>query len=179
MRWNCNSAHRVIWIFMPVINKKCFLFHYDPSINSDKVFNLFLIDNQNGTYSAISEHARRGAKLRVLSLVENCSLSLAQSRYSEKLNEKIYHKKTPYTQTLNASSSPTFQKFSTETGAVTAKPVEAAKIIDFKPAQPSTKFTLPAEKESGEQMVGKAEVIERRSKRIGVLNLNQLDALEF
>ncbi len=93
---------------MPVINKKCFLFHYDPSINSDKVFNLFLIDNQNGTYSAISEHGRSGAKLRVLSLVENCSLSLAQSRYSEKLNEKIYHKKTTYTQTLNASSSPTF-----------------------------------------------------------------------
>jgi hypothetical protein len=165
---------------MPVIFKKCFLFHYNPSINSDKVFNLFLIDNQNGTYSAISEHARRGAKLRVLPLVESGSLSLAQSRYSEKLNEKIYHRKTPYTQTLNASSSPTYQKFSTETALVgTTKPVESAKVIDFKSAQPSPKFTPPAEKESGEQMVGKAEVIERRSKRIGVLNLNQLDALEF
>jgi hypothetical protein len=164
---------------MPVIFKKCFLFHYDLSINSDKVFNLFLIDNQNGTYSAISEHGRCGAKLRVFPLVENCSLSLAQSRYSEKLNEKIYHRKTPYTQMLNASSSPTYQKFGTGTAAATAKPVESAKIIDFKPAQPSPKFTPPAEKESGEQMASEAEVIERRSKRIGVLNLNQLDALEF
>ena len=131
---------------MPVIFKKCFLFHYDSSINSDKVFNLFLIDNEDGTYSAISEHGRSGAKLRVLPLVENCSLALAQSRYSEKLNEKIYHRKTPYTQTLNASSSPTYQKFVSETGlpAGAAKSVETAKVIDFKPAQASANFTLPA-----------------------------------
>ena len=100
---------------MPVIFKKCFLFHYDPKINSDKVFNLFLIDNQNGTYCAISEHGRSGTKLNVKPLVENCSLSLAQSRYSEKLIRKDLSPKTPYTQTLNASNSPTFQKFGTVT----------------------------------------------------------------
>jgi hypothetical protein len=166
---------------MPVIFKKCFLFHYDPSINSDKVFNLFLIDNKNGSYSTISEHGRSGAKLRVLPLVENCSLALAQSRYSEKLNEKIYHVKTPYMQTLNASSSPTYQKFVSETALpqAAAKPVETAKVIDFKPTQPGISFASPAEKESGEQTAAEGEPVERRSKRIGVLNLNQLDALEF
>lgn len=166
---------------MPVIFKKCFLFHYDPSINSDKVFNLFLIDNKDGTYSAISEHGRSGAKLRVLPLVENCSLALAQSRYSEKLNEKIYHRKTPYTQTLNASSSPTYQKLVSETALpqAAAKLVETAKVIDFKPAGLSTNLPPPVEKESGEQTAAKREPVERRSKRIGVLNLNQLDALEF
>jgi len=161
---------------MPVIVKKCFLFHYNPAINSDKVFNLFLIDNQNGTYSAISEHGRSGAKLRVLPLVENCSFPLANSRYSEKRREKIYHKTTPYTQTLNASSSPTFQKFGAET-APSAKPTEAAKVIDFKPANTIIKPSSPTEKQSGEQTV--VETVERRSKQIGVLNLNQLDALEF
>lgn len=165
---------------MPVIIKKCLLFHYDPSINSDKVFNLFLIDNQNGTYSAISEHGRSGAKLRVLPLVENCSLALAQNRYSEKLNEKKYHRKTPYTQTLNAASSPTYQKFASETPLpAAAKSVETAKVIEFESAQPSANFAPPAEKESGEQTAAKGEPVERRSKRIGVLNLNQLDALEF
>jgi hypothetical protein len=165
---------------MPVIIKKCFLFHYDPSINSDKVFNLFLIDNKDGTYSAISEHGRSGAKLRVLPLVENCSLALANSRYSEKMNEKIYHRKTPYTQTLNASSSPTYQKFASDTALPSAaKPVESAKVINFKSAQQGTNFTLPDEKGSGEQNAAKGEPVERRSKRIGVLNLNQLDALEF
>jgi hypothetical protein len=158
---------------MPVILKKCFLFHYDPSINSDKVFNLFLIDNQNGTYSAISEYGRSGTKLNVKPLALNCSLSVAQSRYSAKLNEKIYHKKTTYTQTLNASSSPTFQKFGSETTRA-AKPVEAAKVIDFKPANTNIKPLSPTEKESSEQ-----KAVGRRAKQIGVLNLNQLDALEF
>ena len=163
---------------MPVIVKKCFLFHYNPSINSDKVFNLFLIDNQNGTYSAISEHGRSGAKLRVLPLVENCSLILAQSRYSAKLNEKIYHPKTPYTQTLNASTSPTFKQFGAEV-TVAAKPIELAKIIDFKPAaQSANAISSTAEKESGEQ-AAEIPAVEIRSKRIGVLNLNNLDALEF
>ena len=163
---------------MPVIVKKCFLFYYNPSINSDKVFNLFLIDNQNGTYSAISEHGRSGAKLRVLPLVENCSLILAQSRYSAKLNEKIYHPKTPYTQTLNASTSPTFKQFGAEV-TVAAKPIELAKIIDFKPAAQSVNsISSRAEKESGEQ-AAETPTVEIRSKRIGVLNLNNLDALEF
>lgn len=161
---------------MPVIFKKCLLFHRDPTINSDKVFNLFLIDNQNGTYSAISEYGRSGTKLNVKPLALNCSLSVAQSRYSAKLNEKIYHKKTPYTQTLNAANSPTFQKFGTET-AVTTKPVEPAKILDFKPTQSNKKSISAVEKESGEQTA--AENLPRRSKQIGVLNLNQLDALEI
>lgn len=165
---------------MPVIVKKCFLFHYNPSINSDKVFNLFLIDNQNGTYSAFQEHGRSGAKLRVLPLVENCSLSLAQSRYSAKLNEKIYHPKTPYTQTLNASTSPTFKQFGAAEVIVTAKPIETAKIIDFKSAAQSVNsISSTMEKESGEQATEIPAAVEVRSKRIGVLNLNKLDALEF
>ena len=163
---------------MPVIYKKCFLFHYDPKINSDKVFNLFLIDNENGSFSAISEYGRSGTNLNVKPLVENCSLSLAQSHYSEKLNEKVYHKKTPYKHTLNASTSPTFQKFGMAAEAkVPAKPVETAKVIDFKLPQTNIKpSSSPAtEKESGEQTAK----VERRSKQIGILNMNQLDALEF
>jgi len=162
---------------MPFIIKKCFLFHYDPNINSDKVFNLFLIDNQNGTYSAISEHGRNGTNLNVKPLVENSSLSVAQSRYSAKIDEKVYHKKTPYKYTLNASNSPTFKKFGVATQSV--NPTETAKIINFKSAQPNANVTPPAEKGSGEQSAATAEVIERRSKRIGVLNLDKLDALEF
>lgn len=157
---------------MPVILKKCFLFHYDPTINSDKVFNLFIIDNQDGTYSAISEYGRSGTKLNIKPLIENCSLTLAQSRYSAKLNEKIDHKRTPYTHTLNASTSPTFKKLGLETKSPVSTG-EPAKVFDFKPAESSTSS---AEK-SGEQKA--AEKKEKRSKRIGVLNLNGLDALEI
>lgn len=157
---------------MPAILKKCFLFHYDPTINSDKVFNLFLIDNENGTYSAISEYGRSGTKLNVKPLIENSSLSLAQSHYSAKLNEKVYHKRTPYKHTLNASTSPTYQalgaekKFAGDSG-------KQAKIIDFKPAQ------IPAQTENKSGVQQADGESEKRPKRIGVLNLNALDALEI
>lgn len=157
---------------MPVILKKCFLFHYDPTINSDKVFNLFLIDNENGTYSAISEYGRSGTKLNVKPLIENCLLVPAQNRYSEKLNEKIYHKRTPYQHTLNASTSPTYKTLVEATKPVVGTN-EKAKIIDFKPAQSS----IQAENKSGGQQT-KSES-EKIPKRIGVLNLNALDALEI
>lgn len=161
---------------MPQIIKKCFLYHYDPSINSDKVFNLFVIDNEDGTYTAISEHGRSETKLNVKPLVERCSLSLAQSRYSEKRSEKISHRRTPYVETFNCSYSPTFKKYGVTTVSenVSYKP---AKVIDFKPATPKDSVSEPPKKESGEQNVNESD--DKRSKRIGVLNLNQLDALEF
>ncbi len=161
---------------MPKIIKKCFLYHFDSSINSDKVFNLFLIDNENGTYSAISEHGRSETKLRVVPLVENFSLSLAQSRYSEKRFEKINHRRTPYVETFNCSYSPTVKKYAVVTVSenVSYKP---AKVINFKPAAPPETVSEPPKKESGEHNSESAK--EKRSKRIGVLNLGQLDALEF
>lgn len=161
---------------MPAIIKKCFLYHYDSSINSDKVFNLFLIDNENGTYSAISEHGRSETKLNVKPLVEGCSLSLAQSRYTEKRFEKINHRRTPYIETFNCSYSPTVKKYGTVTVSenVAYKP---AKVIDFKPAAPQENISDPPKEKSGEQT--SSETSDKRLKRIGVLNLNQLDALEF
>ncbi len=164
---------------MPVILKKCFLYHYDPKINSDKVFNLFLVDHEDGSYSALQEHGRSETKLRVLPLVEHCSLSTVEQRYAAKRQEKIFHKSTPYLETFNCDYSPTLKQF----GAFKAVPIseqQPAKILDFnKPVKSeSVSSAASIEKESGEQGGEKAEV-ERRSKRIGVLNLDQLDALEF
>ena len=164
---------------MPVILKKCFLYHYDSKINSDKVFNLFIVDHEDGTYSAISEHGRSETKLRVLPLVERCSQSVAEQRYAAKRQEKIFHKSTPYLETFSCDYSPTLKQI----GAFKAVPIPAhspAKILEFnKPAKSdSVSASAPIEKESGEQAAEKA-AFERRSKRIGVLNLDQLDALEF
>lgn len=162
---------------MPQIIKKCFLYHYDPSINSDKVFNLFVIDNEDGTYSAFQEHGRSETKLNVKTLVEDCSLSLAQSRYSEKRSEKINHRRTPYIETFNCSYSPTVKKYGAITTSETLAYQPPAKVIDFKPAAPKETASEPPKKESGSQ--GVKETNDKKSKRIGVLNLNQLDALEF
>lgn len=163
---------------MPQIIKKCFLYHIDSSINSDKVFNLFLIDNEDGTYSAISEHGRSETKLNIKPLAERCSLSLAQSRYTEKRFEKVNHRRTPYVETFNCSYSPTVKKYGTVTVSENVAYKPPAKVIDFKPAAtPQETVPEPPKKESGEQ--NSERVDEKRSKRIGVLNLNQLDAIEF
>lgn len=163
---------------MPEIIKKCFLYHYDSSINSDKVFNLFLIDNEDGTYSTVSEHGRSETKLNVKPLVEHCSLSLAQSRYAAKRIEKINHRRTPYIETFSCSYSPTVKKY----GSIKVSEnvaFQPAKVIDFKPAALNkTTFSTPTEKTSGEQEP-KSDENGKRSKQIGVLNMNQLDALEF
>lgn len=161
---------------MPFILKKCFLFHYDPSVNSDKVFNLFLIDNENGSFSALQEYGRSGTKLNVKPLIENCALSLAQSKYSAKLNEKIYHKRTPYTHTLNGSGSPTFQKLGTAK-INKPEPTESAKVFDFKAVNSNIKPLPITENKSGGQNVSEERV--KQPKKIGVLNLNGLDALEI
>ncbi len=161
---------------MPQIIKKCFLYHIDSSINSDKVFNLFLVDNEDGTYTTISEHGRSETKLNVKPLAERCTLSLAQNRFAEKRFEKVHHKRTPYVETFSCSYSPTVKKY----GVVTVSENIAyspAKVIDFKPAAPKETVSETPKKESGEQNANESS--DRRPKRIGVLNLNQLDALEF
>lgn len=165
---------------MPQIIKKCFLYHYDSSINSDKVFNLFLIDNEDGTYSAISEHGRSETKLNVKPLVERSSLSLAQSRYTEKRYEKINHRRTPYIETFNCSYSPTVKKFGAITASETVAYQPPAKVIDFKPAAPAPpqNASAPVEKISGEK-AAQEETPENPKRVRGALNLNQLDALEL
>lgn len=170
---------------MPEIIKKCFLYHYDSSINSDKVFNLFLIDNLDGTYSALQEYGRRGTKLCIKTLAERYSLPLAQHCYYEKRSAKINHRMTPYLETFSCSSSPTLQKYGAGGGETGVQPGEniafkGGKVINFKSGtQPQAQETTSAqaEKQSGEQNTGREE--KKRSKQIGVLNLGQLDALEF
>jgi hypothetical protein len=162
---------------MPLIIKKCFLYYTDSSINSDKVFNLFLIDNEDGTFSAISEYGRSETRLNVKPLVECCSLSLAQNRYSEKRFEKINHRRTPYIETFNCSYSPTVKKFGVMTVSENVAYQPQAKVIDFKPAALGKTTPAPDEDKSGEQTA--QETPERTTRSRGALNLNRLDALEL
>lgn len=162
---------------MPQIIKKCFLYHTDSSINSDKVFNLFVIDNEDGTYSALQEYGRSETNLNVKPLAVRCSLSLAQSRFSEKRFEKINHRRTPYLETFNCSYSPTVKKYGSVTVSKNVAYSPPAKVLDFKPVALGKNASAPAEEESGEQSAQETQELPKRSR--GALNLNQLDALEL
>ena len=81
---------------MPQIVRAEYLKYYNPSRNSDKVFNVFLIEDEDGTFSCISEYGRRGNKLVRDPLCTKASREVAESKLRQKLLAKRNHRETPY-----------------------------------------------------------------------------------
>lgn len=71
--------------------------HYNPAINSDKVYNLFLIQNgEADDCDCISEHGRRGSSLVRVIVSSNRPRSAAEGDFKRKLDAKRNHRNTPY-----------------------------------------------------------------------------------
>ena len=73
-----------------------FLKYYNPSRNSDKVFNVFLIEDADSTFSCISEYGRRGNKLVRDTLCSKQTREFAEGKLRQKLLVKRNHRETPY-----------------------------------------------------------------------------------
>lgn len=82
---------------MPIIIRAEYLSYYNPSRNSDKLFNVFLVRNDEGTYSCLTENGRRGSKLVSRIVCEEVRRETAEQRFWEKVREKRNHDETPYT----------------------------------------------------------------------------------
>ena len=82
---------------MPQIVRAEYLKYYNPSRNSDKVFNVFLIEDDDGDFSCISEYGRRGNKLVRDPLCTKANREVAESKFRQKLFAKRNHRETPYT----------------------------------------------------------------------------------
>lgn len=81
---------------MPQIVRAEFLKYYNPSRNSDKIFNVFLIEVADGTFSCVSEYGRRGNCLIRDTLCTNASREVAEGKLRQKLLAKRNHRETPY-----------------------------------------------------------------------------------
>ncbi len=81
---------------MPQIVRAEFLKYYNPSRNSDKVFNIFLIEDADGTFSCISEYGRRGNALVRDTLCTKQSREVAEGKLRQKLLAKRNHRETLY-----------------------------------------------------------------------------------
>lgn len=81
---------------MPQIIRAHFLFYENFRRNADKVFNLFVIRDDDGNYRCITENGRRNTNLVVRTVCEKSSLATAESYFRQKLNEKKEHRETPY-----------------------------------------------------------------------------------
>ena len=156
---------------MPRIVRAEYLSYYNSARNSDKVFNIFLIEDDDGTYRCVTEHGRRGNNLIRNTLCTRERRETAESKLWEKLNVKRYHRDTPYT------DEPFGYNYS-----------QVASEYSFNSSESS--FILPPEnKQSGKTVESKSNVIsfpvEKTEKQVlkakqnGILNSDQFDSLEL
>lgn len=135
-----------------------YLHYRNPSRNSDKVFNIFLVEEDDGSYSCISEHGRRGTSLVRVVVCSNKSLPVAERAFRQKLEAKRNHRETPYWDSPEgADQSPFANEFSSRQNFPnrTSSPTVAGALEKEKPAA------------------------DRRSKMNGILNQGQIDSLEI
>jgi hypothetical protein len=81
---------------MPRIVRAAFLSYYNARRNSDKLFNVFLIED-DGYFSCVSEYGRRGTNLVRDTLCAGATREFAESKLRQKLAAKRNHRETPYT----------------------------------------------------------------------------------
>jgi hypothetical protein len=93
--WNFNL--QFFPSFMPTIIRAEYLSYYNRLRNSDKLFNVFLIRADDGTYSCVTENGRRGSSLVRRIVCENVKRETAEQKFWEKVRDKRNHNSTPYT----------------------------------------------------------------------------------
>lgn len=82
---------------MPRIVRAEFLSYYNSRSNSDKLFNVFVIEDDDDTYACVSEYGRRGNNLVRDTLCTRATRDFAESKLRQKLAAKRNHRETPYT----------------------------------------------------------------------------------
>jgi hypothetical protein len=135
-----------------------YLHHCNPAKNSDKVFNIFLVEEDDGRHSCISEHGRRGTSLVRVVVCSNKSLPVAERAFRQKLGAKRNHRETPYWDSPDgASQSPLASEYSSRKNPMNriSPPIVVDSLGEEKPAA------------------------DRRSKMNGILNQAQIDSLEI
>jgi len=150
---------------MPRIVRAEFLSYYNSRRNSDKLFNVFLIEDDDGTFRSVSEHGRRGTSLVRDTLCAKSSRSLAESKLRQKLLAKRNHRETPYT---DDSFGYNYSQIAREYGFESA-PKDNARSI--RAAQPSnTTNSVQPKKNVVEFPVKPSEKTKDKLKQIGILN---------
>lgn len=135
-----------------------YLHYRNPSRNSDKVFNIFLVEDDDGSHGCISEHGRRGKSLVRVVVCSNKSLPIAQQAFRQKLEAKRNHRETPYWNSPEGADQSPF-----------ARECRAAQNSAYRTSQPIVAGALEKEKPAAD----------RRSKMNGILNQGQIDSLEI
>lgn len=158
---------------MPEIVRAEFLKYHNPSRNSDKVFNIFLIEEDSGRFTTVTEYGRRGNRLIRDTLYAGASRNAAESRFRQKLSAKRNHRETPYTDDFSGSP---YSQIAEEYGFNGSSSFENLSSERVTPAQPPAKILqFPP----GENISEKQKKRRLNPKQSGILNREQFDSLEI
>lgn len=163
---------------MPQIVRAEFLSYYNARRNSDKLFNVFLIEDDDGTFRCVSEYGRRGTNLvRDTLCAKQRQRETAESHLRQKLSAKRNHRETPYTnEPFGFNYSPLAREYNfTAAQSSFILPADAVQTTatgnDGKNSESKRKvLQFPAEK---------TEKPRRKPRQTGILNQEQFDSLEI
>lgn len=159
---------------MPHIVRAEFLSYYNSARNSDKVFNVFLIEDDDGTFRCVAERVRRGTNLVRDTLCTRATRETAESNLRQKLNAKRNHRETPYSdEPFGYNYSPLAREYGFNqagNGDVNSNRANQPS-PPVSPVQPkSNVIAFPAENK---------EIKRNKPKQTGILNKEQFDSLEI
>lgn len=162
---------------MPRIVRAEFLSYYNARRNSDKLFNVFLIEDDDGTFRCVSEYGRRDNNLVRDTLCTRTTRSLAENYLRQKLSAKRNHRETPYTdEPFGYNYSPLAREYN-----FTA--AQSSFILPADAVQPEATTGGGKSSETKRNVVAfpaeKTEKPRQKPKQTGILNQEQFDSLEF
>ena len=162
---------------MPRIVRAEFLSYYNARRNSDKLFNVFVIEDDDGTFRCVGEYGRRGNNLVRDTLCTKATREFAESKLRQKLSAKRNHRETPYTdEAFGANYSQIAREYgygnqTAQSGADNSNSARR-QILTTKitPTAKPNVITFPVEKK---------EIPRAEPKPAGIFNQGQFDSLEI
>jgi hypothetical protein len=157
---------------MPRIVRAEFLSYYNARRNSDKLFNVFVIETDDGYFSCVSEYGRRGTNLVRDTLCAGATREFAESKLRQKLVAKRNHRETPYTdEPFGYNYSPIAREYGYSSRAGNGSETNPTRAVQQSATTTKAKvIEFPGEKNE-----------DRRTKLqpSGIFNQGQFDSLEI
>lgn len=159
---------------MPSIIRAEYLSYYNSARNSDKLFNIFLVQEDDGTFSCLTENGRRGSSLVRRTLCSKTGRATAESKFRQKLDDKRSHRDTPY---VNEAFGANYSQIAREYASARTQNESVAvnrsrRDIPVSSAVLTNKNVIPFP-------ASKKEKPREQPKQSGILNQEQLDSLEI